>query len=1293
MEIVPYEGDELPSDIEWVDASQPPRQPVLALPPPEDKKEDQSVESGLSEMSTDEETEAHTGSRRYFPLDNIDALELMGVRDLVANNFQEFDAQIARIFDPLDFDPNRIPGYLRADQVRRILDIMQDQFPAIDYPARYHYRHSKTLKILSRFHKTEKHFAVRPWFYVTRQPRFLGVQEVEDHIILPLERGDVQDREQFKVFYNVRRSRPNHFIYQSQMKIPYCGEKALLRAFTNLYTIFIVVIRLFQSVFARHLDLREIVGRGRITLWFQITIEKPADLDPKELNRVVFTTDLFSIPIATDDDLPFVISAASLFLGSYILWRIDMVSEDSDYYDLISEDASVGHVSDISMYILKPPEAGGGCRNYFGNRYLTYRLVRYGYDPPSRFNNCLFFCIYKALDLVLSDAHAEEDRQALCIPSATKITLRDMLSIAEYFCIYIKIYRVQKLPNGQKRITFWQRFGPKESANHVNLLMKCSHFCLMMDVVKLKQFRQCASCSKWINNTTNRGRKHLELCRRCTVCSKSIVDEHDCEKRDRPEKHQCVRSTTTRFPQQFVGIKNVYSADFETFQPKDYGEQIVYAAGLMLVSEIKEKAAKAEMRLFYGSEALDRFCHQILNLPGKATIVMYNGSRFDFWFILRWMLKHNIKITEMLREKKSNKIMKLCFGQVTLWDLCLFTMASLKQLCVDYNLPKNYQKKEFNHHLIKSWEDVTTHKREVEKYLYFDVLCLGLCHINFVEKTWNLYQWSAIKCTTLSHLAYDVWRNKFIERENVQKVKLSTAFEYQWLRRGLFGGRVMAYRKGFKSIQYFSYDDLLTFDAANQTAIYNNVTDYLVYLDVVSLYPFVCKQPFCIGTPVWKDDELHIILEIFKKALIHWTPFDYDLVCRSYVEVDVKCPSWIAIPFLFARLDDGTLIQDLRNKIKQVYDGETIIESLILGYRIIKVHRWLLYPKRENILDQYMTFSFENKAKHQKTEAEYHVYKGMMNNFTGKCSQQPIDTEQHIFHDDVFLQQFMDKDKVDDIRKVECMKDNNDDHLGFYVEMDKEAEITKPLHIGVSLLAKSRVLMSQYTRAMNGYGSASDVEMKNCPYYGDTDSLITHVDTYKNHQHTGIFGSEWGQLKDEFGGKSKIVAAYFPSPKTYALEYWTLRPDGTIKVSWYIRAKGIPKGREGSTETICPGAEEFAKLEQYIQAIPLKPRDLKEFLFSLYDRDGKRIYTTTSLPFYYFEEMMCNDCFVVVHFGKMRRFLVDPKGRGASVQLNLDLHRTINKERWWKDDGTGKRTVLTDHIWGPSVPRGHMALT
>lgn len=1250
------------------------------------------IEDGLSDLSYDEEKERFTGSARYKTWD-LDVVTEMLQHDDLADEWPDIQDNIY----PDELDTHHLSnGFFSIDHANRVLEFLRERFSTDRYPRTYHFKVALTQHIIEREYASQQKFQRNPWYYATRPPRILGLANVND--VLQLRYIDINDdqydenaeaeRIDYNIVMSLKRSRPNHHIFQSDMSINWCGENALLRAFANINSTSRVITRLLTNILARDIDPTEIISNDEIHFWFQITLQKPVMIDPKALNKVTWTTDLLRLPLtdmSQDEMMKYIQVAMAIYLASFVSYKLEAVQE-SEYFLTIDQGRDMGHVSNISLFILKYPlHEGGGCRGFFGNKYLSHQLMRYAYDPRSIYNNCLFLCIYEAFDQTdeMSDHNrAERDRGQLNIASNTKIFPNQLEMIARYYRIRIIIYHIIKQENKRKKIVVHKLYGERD-ATPVRILHNVSHFCLIKNIEKIQEFESCPTCYKWFNTKKSIGKLHMKSCRKCLQCGRKYTANHRC-KDNHYEKREHVE-VNKKVEWHMKGIVDFYVADFETFQPAD--EEIVYAAGLASVEHIqKDWKGRITMQMYYGETALDDFCEALFAINSMITVVFYNGSGFDFWFILRWLLRKQITIKNCLREKKSNKILSLHFKNVKLWDLCLFTLSSLKQLCIDYGIPKEYQKKDFEHKKIKTWQDVATYKEEVEHYLFFDVLCLGMVHIQFIENIYKKYEWNAVDCVTLSHLAYNSWRNVFINAEYLTMLKLPTQSEHDFLVRARFGGRTTPYHKAYKSRYYYSWEDinnLYRFSPDIQTTIFNNVTDYLIYMDVVSLYPFVSKQEFPIGKPKWLDEEHLLCLEIIlKKGFAKLTPNESNLVKRSYIEVDVRCPDDLNICFLLARTEKGELEVSLYDKVKQVYDGETLLEAMILGYKITKVYSALVYPRTGPVLERYMNFSFENKAKCKKTEAEYYVHKGMMNNVTGKFSQAPIDTQELIFSDDKFIAELMVQDKAKKICQIEWLKENGNDHLGYFVVLETDEDYNKPTQIGVSVLAKSRVLMSQYTRAFNGYRKES-----HCPYYCDTDSVILHVETYNKYKDCGCFGPAWGQLKDEFGAQSKIVAAYFPSPKTYALEYWTLKTDGTIKVSWYIKAKGIPKG-----DRVCATAEEYHTLEKELLMIPMRPGDLKEVLFSLYSRDGKRLKTTITLPFYFYEEMMINDCYVIVHYGSLKRYLIDEQQQGCKIVLNLNLHRAINATPWWKQNGVGKRTLIENHPWSASVPLGHHTL-
>lgn len=1231
-----------------------PQQPII-------EDDDESLFSMYSLDSGDD----HMPSQNEAGDEDQATLDYM--RDVMADRRDADYAGLAEMFeqeypDTL-FDLNEDdPFEVSIPDAKRTLDELWQAFPPDWIPTKYIYRDSSTNQLISKNIRMSQ-FIKDPWPnpYV-RTIRTIGVSKNPTSMEFPTKDDEWVN---FRITRTTRRSRPNHYIYSVENIINWCGVDLSPRMLRNPYYSINFVVSSLRELINRELWLEELLNvDGSISVWFQITIEKPRRVEPREMPRVVFT-----LPILTVLYTPSLfLATCAIYLSAFMSWKID-TSQDKEYWELVDEHEDSGHVQNVTMFIVRGPERQGGCRGYFGNKYISHRLTKYVKDPESTYNNCLFYCIHTGLNLDINLEIAENKRQLLGIKSGSKIPLSLLQPIAEHYNVCIVLYMMEQDDQGRKHITYQSSHGEDMNPT-LSILLKAEHYCLITNVIKLQEFRSCTSCYEWFNTTTKRGKQHFLNCRKCPDCGIKLTAKHNC--RVYTPRRKKVRYTKQQ-QLKFEGIDDYYVADFETFQGSRDTEMKVYAAGIASVRDIKTNVEKTKVKIWYGRHSLNDFCRHLLAMDQKITVVFYNGARFDFWFILRWVLANKIRVGRFVREPKSNKLMVLEFENVRLWDLCLFTMTSLKQLCVDFGVPDKFRKGDFDHRKIFSWGSARQHQKEVKEYLYFDVIALGLCHQYFVDKFWEIFSYPPTKCITLSHLAYDIWRNKFIEPEYLSLVKIPTSGEWEFLRRGVFGGRTLCYRKGFKSNLYLPYAKLKLLSADSQTQLFHTLNDYLVYLDVVSLYPFVSRDPMPIGTPRFQDEDNIVVIEqVLKKE--NKNPHEIELIQKSYFEVDVECPRNIYIAFLLARGPKGELIADLNDKVKQVYDGFTLLEAMILGYKVTKVHTWLYYPKLGVVLESYMSYCFENKAKYNKKQIEYHMFKGLMNNLTGKYNQDAHENNQYFFEDDSFMAQ---QEEIGKVTRVEWMKDDKEVHLAYYVETKKaEKNISKPVNLGLHILSTSRVLMSYYTRMFNGYYA------EHCPYYCDTDSLIIHVDTYNKFRDSPIFGDKWGQLKNELGDKAKIVAAYFPAPKTYALEYWTLNEDGVdegkINVQWYIRAKGVPKG-----DVTCTNPKHYEELAKFVKDKP----DLKEVLFSLYTRDGLKLETINTLPFHFFEKMMLKDCYIIVHFGSIKKYLVDENNMGCTVKLNMDLHRSINKERWWDN---GKRTMVSsDHMWGISAPRGH----
>src|SRR5260221_200683 len=95
-------------------------------------------------------------------------------------------------------------------------------------------------------------------------------------------------------------------------------------------------------------------------------------------------------------------------------------------------------------------------------------------------------------------------------------------------------------------------------------------------------------------------------------------------------------------------------------------------------------------------------------------VTAYNGSGFDFYFLIDKLIESNINIENIILS--NGKVMSFTFGKNNkVFDLYLFIMTSLDKACKDFKI-KN-AKSSFDHKKMKTWDDIETYKLEVLPYL------------------------------------------------------------------------------------------------------------------------------------------------------------------------------------------------------------------------------------------------------------------------------------------------------------------------------------------------------------------------------------------------------------------------------------------------------------------------------------------------------------------------------------------------------------------------------------------------
>src|SRR2546425_11935527 len=106
-----------------------------------------------------------------------------------------------------------------------------------------------------------------------------------------------------------------------------------------------------------------------------------------------------------------------------------------------------------------------------------------------------------------------------------------------------------------------------------------------------------------------------------------------------------------------MNFKNVINVDFETFSTDETNYHSVYAVGFTLYCSNKTD----DVKIYYGMDSLDKFINNLLQME-DTILNAYNGSGFDFYFILNKMLDtQKFEIHNMVLN--NGKLMNLEFSK------------------------------------------------------------------------------------------------------------------------------------------------------------------------------------------------------------------------------------------------------------------------------------------------------------------------------------------------------------------------------------------------------------------------------------------------------------------------------------------------------------------------------------------------------------------------------------------------------------------------------------------------------
>ena len=804
----------------------------------------------------------------------------------------------------------------------------------------------------------------------------------------------------------------------------------------------------------------------------------------------------------------------------------------------------------------------------------------YLYIPTSEDNNCLLEILTLSVGFPTCKETNKQNlnkiRQKLNIPINELISVDQISLLTKYFKCNVELYTFNNW-----EFKLHRSIIESSEFKTVYIAYYESHYYWIKNQ-ELVHYVRCKKCYKQIKGIESHN------CNICPKCGKKNDEKHN--KRDCKIQNRQVKKNRSKFDG-FITAKskdekfdafgeNIHFTDFETF-PSDKGEHQPYAVGIKHFSE--------KTYIYYGQDTLDKFMEVLMQLASekkKQYLVMYNSGRFDAVFIMKQFFRRDDIDKNQVKFIYSNgSLKKVEYKNLIIFDLYLHIQCSLKDACKAFNC--DIQKGEFDHKLIRSWDDVPTHKKDWELYLEKDVDSMAELYQKYVQTIWDNFQMNANKYITLSSLAEAIWKTTL--HEDI-KIKIPTYEHDQFIRRALYGARTLPFKKQFIS---------------------KNEDDYLVDLDVISLYPTAMLNYFPTDYEVVADQKrLDKLLEMIQTNQVQ----DMDYI----IECDIEIPKALLLNVLPRKYPDGISEiyeggvgwSDMSSIEKQCYTSVDIKRALIHNYKVKKIYRAFVFKRSSKVFENYIHTCYKWKQESVKGTPQYTVAKLLMNSLYGKSCQRPIN------------QKYMCCSSMEDYYKIinsegiitdyHLLKDSSGEiNSIIFVYKNKNADecVNKASYHGAFILAYSKQIMDVFFNKAMFYSN-----LHNLCYYSDTDSMIVHKDVYEKYLKEYYNPGQLGMLDFDISGQ--IIKYYGVAPKCYAVEYINNKKE----IKMHIRSKGIPyKSQQLLT------MEDFRRMihdEDYLIKVTTKPdeesreitcdKTLKRLNFKLNStniKDGRDIFT------------------------------------------------------------------------------------
>jgi hypothetical protein len=760
---------------------------------------------------------------------------------------------------------------------------------------------------------------------------------------------------------------------------------------------------------------------------------------------------------------------------------------DQQKYD----DANQFYCDAFTLYIDLSIKKGGCFKNKISiDGIKPCRLSKLLYTPFNRDdNNCLIYCmLYNSeskmnnrgvlkISKIADDAKKCQEIREQYFEGNNQIEISDIHIIAEHFKTKINLYTYEN-----REFKLFESYGNYKK--EANILLVGFHFHLILhdNLVKMKY---CSKCRTMILDF----KKHSKECNYCYKCKMTYMGSHTKSECTYNINHYTCENAikVANKDKKFEANEKIIYADFETIN--EDGILKPYATAYAIDD--------GETVIYEGKDSIDKFVDDMITLKGKHTLVFYNGSRFDLYFVYQTLINKGINVEEKKFIFSNGSFKSLSFNKISTWDLNLHLAGSLRNNCKAFGVDSSKSKSEFDHRRIVSWKSVEELREEWMPYLKLDIISMRELYRLYANQIWNDFELNVNKYITLSSLAEKVWR---ISLKN--RIDLLSFNDDEWVRRSIYGGR------SYMTKQYFNSKD---------------EEDYLVDTDVVSLYPTAMMNEYPTGGVVILDEpkQLKAIKELINNE-------SFELYKYYIIECDITTNKKLVNSVLPSRNENGGLLWNLDNIENGVYNSIDIQRALNHGYTIDKIHRFMGFnnDNKCNIFKDYINQIFQMKKNSIKETPQYCVAKLLMNSLYGKMLQKPVIEKHSLIRTYEELEQIREENEIVGYKFI-----SEDKLFVTYIPYDKDEQVRKPSYIGSFILGYSRQIMDKYYDSINAY-----TNIETCWYRCDTDSMIVHREQYEKFKELGFMqAGVLGMLDLDIRGKIMKYAEV--APKCYICEW------------------------------------------------------------------------------------------------------------------------------------------------------------